>query len=89
MKNEEELLLDEDPLIETEEAAVALDIFSGPNQRGEASSSLMRIREGRITFNPKRCYLYFLPPTKKTSPQPVIEVDCGLPDKLALTQLWG
>src|SRR6266567_5675522 len=67
------LVLSNQPL-PTSETTVTLDILSEEEvTRGELLEK--KIVEGKITFNPQRFPIFFIPPYQFTSPQPLLTVD--------------
>ena len=74
MHNEEELFLSSQPLPESD-ASVTLDIFSGEDTRRGFELPQKRMLEGRVTFNPQSCLIFFIPPTASTASQPLITPD--------------
>jgi nucleoside phosphorylase len=72
MQNADELFLSNDPLSESEES-VTLDMFSQEHTRGGLAQKYLL--EGKITVNPRRCLLFFIPPVASTAEQPILTPD--------------
>ncbi len=77
------LVLSDEPLQESD-STITLDILSAEGEalRGKELNQKKELA-GKITFNPERCQIFFLPPADSASSQALT------PDRTLSTKHWG